>query len=651
MTVSPTTDAIGASEETRSKKTKGSNDDILSAKIAGRVARPVYHCTSARLNDLAYDPWPITTIDTHGLSSLKAPLTQTRILIIGAGFGGLLFAVRLLQAGFSRDDLLLVDSAGGFGGTWYWNRYPGLMCDIESYIYMPLLEETGHMPSRKYVPGEELRTHAEGIAAKWQLEQRTLFRTTIRTLEWDEGGNQWIAHAERLGVFTDAKRGRNGGGDGPLTFTATFAIIASGTLSKPKVPNLHGVDDFHGHIFHTARWDYDYTGGSPANPVMHRLQGKRVGVIGTGSTAVQVIPQLARWSKELIVFQRTPAAVGLQKNQVTDPVWWKGNILKAGSGWQRKRSENFNAFISISNPPCMENLVNDGWTSSPSFSAAIGGALNMQPDFLDLVKAIDRPRLEAAQNHIRSTVRDDTTAEALINLSHGWCKRPCFHQGYFETYNLPHVRLIKTDAAGVTGLSPKGILVGDTLYEVDLVVLATGYDLGSLCPADRAQIQVLGSEGVAMKEKWAGGPATLHGVMTRGFPNLFFPGTSQAGVTANQSYMFDRAAEHVAYIIQNSTLGAGGYIDKVRIEPTAEGEKHWTTQSVARASAFAATTACGTGDYTISNRYRSSDVDKMARHMPWGEGMASYVKVLEAWRESGTMEGLDIRYHSSEGSR
>ncbi|KAL4812406.1 hypothetical protein BDW67DRAFT_193654 [Aspergillus spinulosporus] len=625
---------MGASEELRSRPTKRPSDDILSGKIAGRVARPVYHCTSARLNDLAYDPWPNTTIHTHGLDPLKTPLTHTRILIIGAGYGGLLQAVRLLQAGFSRDDLLLVDSAGGFGGTWYWNRYPGLMCDIESYIYMPLLEETGHMASRKYVPGEELRSHAEAIAAKWQLEQRTLFRTTIKRLEWDESGNRWIAHAERLGAYTGAERGGNGG-VGPLTFTATFAIIASGTLSKPKVPNLHGVDDFQGHISHTARWDYDYTGGSPANPTMQRLQGKRVGVIGTGSTAVQVIPQLARWAKELIVFQRTPAAVGLQKNQVTDPMWWKGNILKAGSGRQRKRSENFNAFISISNPPpCLENLVNDGWMSSPSFSAATGGALNMQPNFLDLVKALDRPRLEAAQDHIRSTVRDDTTAEALINMSHGWCKRPCFHQGYFETYNLPHVRLVKTDTAGVTGLSPKGVLVGDTLYELDLVVLATGYDLGSLCPADRAQVQVLGSGGVAMAEKWARGPETLHGMMTCGFPNLFFPGTSQAGVTANQSYVFDRAAEHVAYIIQSSTLGAGNYIEKVRIEPTAEGEEYWTALSVARASAFAATSV--------------SDVDKIARHMPWGEGMASYVKILESWRESGTMEGLEIRYHSED---
>ncbi|KAL2826225.1 hypothetical protein BDW59DRAFT_161063 [Aspergillus cavernicola] len=643
MTISATTDTIDVLDAIASRATKERSYHTSSANTVGKLPLPIYHSTNAWLKDLAYDPWPNSIVQTESIDSSRAATTHTRVLIVGAGYGGLLFSVRLLQAGFSLEDLILVDSAGGFGGTWYWNRYPGLMCDIESYIYMPLLEETGHAPSRKYVPGEELRGHAETIAAKWQLQERTLFHTTVKSLEWDEDEGQWIAQAVRSS--TGEKEGNS-----TLTITATLAILATGTLSKPKVPDLPGMDNFQGHIFHTARWDYDYTGGSPIEPAMHRLQGKRVGVIGTGSTAVQVIPQLASWSNELLVFQRTPAAVGLQKNQVTDRVWWKDSIQKAGSGWQRKRSENFNAFISNSNEKDLENLINDGWTISPSFSAAIGGTLNMHPDFLELAKGLDRPRQEAAQHHIRSTVRDPRTAEALINLNYGWCKRPCFHQGYLETYNLPHVRLIKTDSQGVTGLTTKGILVGGTEYELDLVVLATGYDVGSLCPAERAQVMITGSGAESMAQKWARGPTTLHGVMTRGFPNLFFPGTSQAGVTANQSYMFDRAAEHVAYIIKNSCLRTGYFLDQVRIEPTQEAEEQWTMQVVARAGAFAATKVCGAGGYTIENRCESTDMDKMARHMPWGEGMASYVRILEDWRSSGRMEGLKIAHSNASGA-
>lgn len=617
--------------------------EVKSAAINGDTS-PV-----SRLKDFATDPWLTSTDQPQPDSTTNVPYSlpdstqHARILIVGAGYGGLLFAVRLLQSGFTLEDILLVDSAGGFGGTWYWNRYPGLMCDIESYIYMPLLEETKNIPSQKYVSGEELRTHAERIAEKWKLGARTLFRTTVSDLTWDDNKMQWIATAS---FSSNEKKQRSC----TYTINADFAILANGTLSKPKVPDLPGIDDYTGRMFHTARWDYDYTGGSPAIPAMDRLRTKKVGVIGTGSTAVQVIPQLARWAGELTVFQRTPGAVGLQENRETDHAWWRDNVQLAGPEWQRKRCENFNAFITNPYRASLEeeDLVKDGWTKHPSFSVALGGARNLQADFLDLAKKIDKERREIGQQHINSTVRDPATAEALFNPTYGWCKRPCFHQGYFETYNRENVRLVSTPGQGITKFTRNGIMWGDKEFELDLIVLATGYDLGSLCPANRARLSIRGRGGLSMSQKWASGPATLHGVMTRGFPNLFFPGTSQAGVTANQSYMFDRAAEHIAYIIQNARprTAASAVSLKVLVEPSLEAEELWAMETVSRARAFAATKTCSAGSYTISARLGESvNESQMARHMPWGEGMASYVKILEEWRKKGDMDGLEVVYN------
>ncbi|CEL11269.1 ausB [Aspergillus calidoustus] len=579
------------------------------------------------LRDTRYDPWTHNGSPPAEISKIPP---RAKVLILGAGYGGLLFAVRLLEAGFQPSDILLVDAAHGFGGTWYWNRYPGLMCDIESYIYMPLLEETGYIPSAKYVPGEELRSHAERIAQHWGLGTRTGFGVRVEELRWDEKGIRW-----------DVRGGRTQDPTMRWTCTADFVIIATGTLNRPRVPDLAGLDMFTGHVFHTARWDYNYTGGAPGTPALPRLDGKRVAVIGTGSTAIQIIPQLAKSAEQLFVFQRTPASVGLQRNRPTDREWWEKTIQNAAPGWQRRRAENFNAWISTPHEVLgiEEDLISDGWTSAPSFAAAIGGPLNLAPDFLHRATEVDAARRRIVHQVIETTVKDRRTAEALLNHAHGWCKRPCFHEGYFETYNLANTLLVDARDHQLH-LTHDGVQVGDTVYPVDLIVLATGYELGSLCPATRAQVRIVGVGGQQMEEKWAR-PATLHGIMTRGFPNLFFPGTSQAGVTANQSYMFDRAAEHVAYILHALCLRRGTET-RLRLQPTVEAEEQWATRSVDQARAFAATRACAVGSYTIAARYESADGAALARHLPWGEGMASYVRVLEQWREAGTMEGLEI---------
>lgn len=592
--------------------------------------------TKERLKDFARNPWIEHEPSTAPRHNSLATSNHTKIVIIGAGYGGLLFAVRLLQSGISLEDILLVDAANGFGGTWYWNRYPGLRCDIESYIYMPLLEETGHVPSRKYVSGEELRQHADAIARQWQLDKRTLFNTTMKSLTWDDKTLTWTGLGTTTTFDQEATR--------PLVLSSEFVIVATGSLSKPKIPELAGIDDFQGHIFHTARWNYSVTGGSPQAPHLERLKDKRVGIIGTGATAVQVIPELAKWSKEVYVFQRTPSEVGIEPNPATDRDWWEEHIQKQGHGWQRRRAENFNSFLSNPTPKTDENdLVTDGWTRFRSYAATIGGESNVDPNFLTLIRELDKSRQDALRQSIRDTVRKDSIAEALLPVHPGWCKRPCFHDTYFQVYNSPHVQLVATRGQGVTRLTRGGVLHGDTEIELDLIVLATGYDSSNLCPSFRANLEVIGQDGRSMEQKWSNGVATLHGVLTRGFPNFFFPGLSQAGVTANQVYMFEQAATHVSYIIQ-SALGRANKSGRIAVQPTHEGEEDWATRTVLSSHAFAAAGQCGRESYTLSSSHgRSETVKKqLARKSPWGAGMAQYVKILEQWRATGDLEGLEF---------
>ncbi|EON62364.1 hypothetical protein W97_01586 [Coniosporium apollinis CBS 100218] len=388
-----------------------------------------------RFKHLTNDPW----LDPH--SPAKGPRLTTgarvKILVLGAGYGGLLFAVRLLEAGFKAEDICIVDSAGGFGGTWYWNRYPGAMCDVESYIYIPLLEETGYMPAHKYAYGPELRKYAEMLAEKWRLEGRTVFRTVANEIRWDDVGKD-------------------------------FVIAESGLLNYPKVPLVPGLDAFKSHCFHTSRWDHRYTGGSPVDPALTNLKNKRVGIIGTGATAVKAVPHLAKWAKELYVFQRTPSAVDTGGNRPTDAEWW-----------QKQRRENFSAFVSNVSPPPSIDMVADGWIIMPSFNALVGGpaaaqvTLEKVAAYVASLHALDFPRSERIRARVDEIVKEKTTAESLKAWYPGWCKRPCFHDEYLQSFNLPHVTLVDTDGRGVDRLTDHGVVVGDSEYDLDLLILGT----------------------------------------------------------------------------------------------------------------------------------------------------------------------------------
>lgn len=407
-------------------------------------------------------------------------IDHQRIVIVGAGFGGLLHAVRLMQTGdFGPKDILLLDAASGFGGTWCWHEYPGLMCDIESYIYMPLLEETGYMPSHKYVSGVEIRDHAYRIARLFGLYNRALLCTSVTSLVWDEDEKNWTVKAVR----------HRHQGASPMTLTADFVILAAGPMSIPKMPNIDGISDFNGKMFHTARWDYRVTGGSADLPTLHKLRDKRVAIIGTGATAVQIVPHLAEWSQSLYVFQRTPSAVDRRDNRPTDHWWWAKEVLSQGPGWQRRRAENFNAFISNEANLSEVDLVDDEWSHARSFSAVVGGPQNLRPGYIKEMELVDFLRQTKIRQRIAGVVQDRKTADLLKPWYPGWCKRPCFHDEYLQAFNNKNVKLVDTNGKGILCVTPQGVLTNKKEYEVDVIIFATGFNVtGRTTPDSRADM-------------------------------------------------------------------------------------------------------------------------------------------------------------------
>lgn len=580
-----------------------------------------------------YDDLPVCKDHKH---ENDTEIGHQRIVIVGAGFGGLLHAVRLMQTGdFGPKDILLLDAASGFGGTWCWNEYPGLMCDIESYIYMPLLEETGYMPSHKYVSGVEIRDHAYRIARLFGLYNRALLCTSVTSLVWDEDEKNWTAKAVRhrhQGAF-------------PMTLTADFVILAAGPVNIPKMPNIDGISDFNGKMFHTARWDYRVTGGSADLPTLHKLRDKRVAIIGTGATTVQIVPHLAGWSQSLYVFQRTPSAVGRRDNCPTDHWWWAREVLSQGPGWQRRRAENFNAFISNEANLPEVDLVDDEWSHARSFSAVVGGSQNLKPGYIKSMELVDLLRQTRIRQRISSIVQDRKTADLLKPWYSGWCKRPCFHDEYLQAFNRKNVKLVDTNGKGILCVTPQGVLTNKREYEVDVIIFATEFNVtGRTTPDARADMLISGRNQKSMRTAWKNGVATLHGLMTRDFPNLFFPGPSQTGLSLNHTYFLDQMARHVSYIISNAVRKQGPY--KITIEPSIEAQEAWSREVMARAGGLAAM-----ANYTHGYLNVDGDIDKpkspeemlkAARQANWGEGVISWVKTLEAWREMGGMEGLEV---------
>ncbi|KZX20570.1 flavin-containing monooxygenase [Rathayibacter tanaceti] len=527
---------------------------------------------------------------------------RVEALVIGAGFGGLLTASRLREAGV--ESLRLMDEAGDVGGTWYWNRYPGVRCDIEASVYLPLLEEVGTVPSERYAPGEEIRRHAVAIAEHYGLYRDTLFQTRATALTWDEDAEEWLVETDR--------------GD---RFRARFLVTSSGTLTQPKLPGIPGIETFRGHTFHTSRWDYGYTGGTPDGGLTG-LADKRVAVVGTGATGLQVIPHVGEDARELIVFQRTPSTVDVRDNRPTDPEW----VASLRPGWQRERMENFLAVLA--GEPVEESLVQDGWTKTVELQRQIlSGSVDtsLPPEERERRDELaDLDTMDRLRARVDATVEDPATAAALKPWYRYMCKRPGFSDTYLPTFNRPNVRLVDTaDTGGITRMTETEIVVGDTAYEVDCVIFATGFEVG-ISGVMSGTLPVVGRGGRTLLEAWERGPRTLHGFSSHGFPNLFHLSGIQNANSVNFAHILLEQAEHIAAVIAR-----GREVGARFLEPSAEAEEAWVRtvrETAADTRAFQA--ECTPG-------YYNGEGTRSIGGASYSPGPIAFHRLLRAWREEG----------------
>ena len=553
--------------------------------------------------------------EPHTVVPDREPLCdEVEVAFIGAGLGSLTIGARLRMAGFTN--MRLIDKAGDVGGTWYWNRYPGAQCDIESYIYLPLLEETGYMPREKYSYGPEILEHCRRVANQFNLYEGACFGTEVTSLKWDASACKWVISTNR----GDAMRAR-------------FVVISVGFLHLPKLPGIPGIDEFSGHWFHTSRWDYEYTGGGPSEPLT-RLADKRVAVIGTGATAVQCVPHLARACKQLLVFQRTPSSVQERGNRSTDAEW----ASDLEPGWQRARMENFTALTTGGAAPV--NLVGDGWTSMVDL---VIKKVTESGDFTReamaaAAEAADFEVMDLIRSRVETTVADTATADALKPWYNLFCKRPCFHDDYLQAFNEPGVRLIDTDGRGVERFTSNAVVVDGTAHEVDCVIFGTGFDVnGRLW--DRAGFDVIGRSGLQLSEHWAGGMRSLHGIHVNGFPNAFIVHAMQRAISPNYVHLVEDIAEEIVHVLV--AVQASG---ATTVEATAEAEAEWIG-AYEKARAKRAERGFGGGNDCTPSYYNNEGQRDMAnaRSGPYPMAPVKVFSLLAEWRRKGTLEGLGLR--------
>lgn len=545
----------------------------------------------------------------------RGPLSDhTDAIVIGGGIGGLSTAVRLKQAGLER--VRVIDRAGDFGGTWYWNRYPGAQSDVESYIYLPLIEERGdgYIPSEKYAHQPEILEHCQTLAAKWGLYDDALFQTEVDELVWDEDARRWT-------VKTD--RGDN--------ITGQFVVLAAGFLARPKLPDIPGFDEFEGKVFHTSRWDYDYTGGGPGpnGGGLPKLADKRVGIVGTGATALQCVAPVGEHAKELFVFQRTPAVVFERNNKPTDPEW----AASLKPGWQAERMEAFGKYTS--GFP-VEDVVQDGWTQrirpvSVAYAAELYGGEAER----EYSEQIDFATMQYVHQRVSEIVRDPATAEALKAQYRIMCKRASFHDKYLQTFNRDNVTLVDTAGRGIERLTSKGVVAGGETYELDCLVFATGFDTGRDFTTS-VNIDAIGRNEVRLSEEWSAGMKTFHGFHSNGFPNLFFVGLFQGATGINFAHSLTGQANYLGRLV--AALSKDG---KCVVEAKKQDQEAWV-ETVKAATPPGYTTylrAC-TPSY-FNNEGSVDDDHRFGSTNYWG-GQIAFLELLDKWLEAGDYEGLEV---------
>ncbi|VEG47120.1 putative flavoprotein involved in K+ transport [Mycolicibacterium flavescens] len=533
------------------------------------------------------------------------------VVILGGGFGGLLAGAYLTKQGVR--DFRIVEQGGDFGGTWYWNRYPGVQCDVESYIYLPLLEETGFVPSQRYADGDEIFEHAQRIGRHFDLYRAALFQTSATAVTWSERTQRWEVRTNR--------------GD---MLRARFVVRANGPLNKPQFPRVAGIADFKGAMFHTSRWDYGYTGGDQHGG-MSNLRDKRVAIIGTGATGVQAIPFLADDAAELFVIQRTPSVVGPRDNRPTDPAW----AASLEPGWQQRRHRNFNSLVN--GHPQDENLVGDIWTTI--MSSITGQHLVETPlnaleveDQMVLAEVADMQLMRGVHERIDSIVEDPDTAEALKPWFGAVCKRPTFNDEYLQSFNNPSVHLVASPK-GVERFTETGLVVDGTHYDVDCIIFATGFETGS-ATADRYGYDIVGRGGRSMREVFADGAKTLHGFFSVGFPNFVELGVSQNAYVVNFTFMLDRKARHAARVIAHA-------LDRsvAAMEPEEAAQAEWVqrTRESFLARMFYLST-CTPGYYN-----GQGDLERGFWNDVYQGSEVEFWDMIDKWWEDQEFEGLRLQ--------
>lgn len=565
-----------------------------------------YQQPTGDFSDYIDDPYVEPDFNREPLSD------EIQVAIIGGGFGGMLTGVRLKQAGI--DDIRIIDKAGDFGGTWYWNRYPGAQCDVEAYIYLPLLEEMGYIPKEKYSFQPEILDYSLKIARKFDLYSNACLQTEVTEIRWDESVSRWIIstnHGDRM--------------------RAQYVAMANGLLTRPKLPGIPGIDTFKGHTFHTSRWDYNYTGGSSKGG-LDKLADKRVGIIGTGATAVQCIPHLGAAAKQLYVFQRTPSSVDARGNAPTDPAW-AGNLKP---GWHQERMDNFN--IIATGGYQERDLVGDGWTDifrNLQTILAASDDREMSSEEQEVAMEIaDFQKMEQIRARAEDIVKDETTAEALKPWYRQFCKRPCFNDDYLETFNRPSVQLVDSLGQGVERVTETGVVVNGKEYEVDCLIFATGFEVGTNYTS-QSGYDVVGRDATSLRQKWAQQLATYHGVHSHSFPNCYFIGFTQTGYTANVPHTLNEQAKHIAYVIKHGVDN-----NVATMEATQAAEDAWV-EEILRLSRIGEKfyAECTPGYYNNEGKGNNGNGFLAGQY---GGGPVAFFKILEDWRADGQLQGLKI---------
>ena len=556
---------------------------------------------------------------THDLQDPYTPRTErapktdhVRFAFIGGGFAGLVTAARLVEQGVR--DVRILDKAGDFGGTWYWNRYPGAQCDTASMVYLPMLEETGHVPTEKYAHAPEILAQCQRIGRQYGLYDNALFHTEVTALRWDEAAAHWEVHTDR--------------GD---RFTASFIGLGTGPLHVPKLPGIPGIATFRGHSFHTSRWDYAYTGGNPQGAPLDRLAGKTVALIGTGATAVQCVPHLAAACGTLYVCQRTPSSVDVRANAPIDPDWFK---TVATPGWQRRWLQNFTD--NQAGGGASEDWVQDGWTD---LARRIRDKVLQLPrdqrtpaNMLAAFEDADFEKMSEIRARVDGIVQDSDTAQKLKAWYRQLCKRPCFHDSYLQAFNRPSTRLLDTDGRGVERITERGVVVAGVEYPVDCIIYASGFEVGT--PFERrAGFDLTGRGGQRLSQAWGQGMRSLHGTHVHGFPNAFFVQPAQgANLISNVPHNLVESGATIAMIVRHALDGGHR-----TVEVTQAAQDAWIELLLSGPGRMIGSPDCTPGYYNNEGQ----DPGPAARlNVGHPAGASAYFRYLEGWRSSGRFEGL-----------